>query len=99
VYSRKEEILMMFWGYGYGWPMIGMLIWNLVWLGLLALLIWLLVRWIFRATTRPHLPVDQPSAVEILRQRYARGEIDATTFEQMRERLEAGRERQPVSTG
>ena len=28
-------------------------------------------------------------AMEILRQRYARGEIDATTFDQMRERLEA----------
>jgi uncharacterized membrane protein len=31
----------------------------------------------------------QPSAMEILRQRYARGEIDAATFDQMRERLEA----------
>jgi putative membrane protein len=31
----------------------------------------------------------QPSALEILRQRYARGEIDATTYQQMRERLEA----------
>jgi len=30
-----------------------------------------------------------PSALEILRQRYARGEIDAATFEQMRERLES----------
>jgi putative membrane protein len=31
----------------------------------------------------------QPSALEILGQRYARGEIDAATFDQMRERLEA----------
>jgi uncharacterized membrane protein len=28
------------------------------------------------------------SAIEILRQRYARGEIDGTTFDHMRERLE-----------
>jgi putative membrane protein len=37
----------------------------------------------------PPVPPVQPSAMEILRQRYARGEIDATTFDQMRERLEA----------
>ncbi|GHO64193.1 hypothetical protein KSC_030850 [Ktedonobacter sp. SOSP1-52] len=30
-----------------------------------------------------------PDAMEVLRQRYARGEIDATSFEQMRERLES----------
>jgi len=32
-------------------------------------------------------PFPQPSATEILRQRYARGEIDTATYEQMRERL------------
>ncbi len=37
----------------------------------------------------PPVPPVQPSAMEILRQRYARGEIDAATFDQMRERLEA----------
>ena len=35
------------------------------------------------------LPGSDPTAREILNQRYARGEIDAATFEQMRERLEA----------
>jgi putative membrane protein len=34
-------------------------------------------------------PQQQLSALEILQQRYARGEIDAATFDQMRERLEA----------
>ena len=33
-------------------------------------------------------PLYQPSALEILQQRYARGEIDDVTFQQMRERLE-----------
>ncbi|HLZ58470.1 MAG TPA: SHOCT domain-containing protein [Ktedonosporobacter sp.] len=34
-------------------------------------------------------PVSQLSPMEILRQRYARGEIDAATFDHMRERLQA----------
>lgn len=33
-------------------------------------------------------PAENPPALEILRQRYAAGEIDGDTFEQMRERLE-----------
>ena len=40
----------------------------------------------------PALDTPAPTehqALEILRQRYARGEIDAATFDQMRERLEA----------
>ena len=83
------------WGYGYWWPMmivgiIGMTLWIVV----LAAIIWGVVRWLSRKTTPPTWqqtapPASGPSALEILRQRYARGEIDATTFEQMRERLEA----------
>ena len=34
-------------------------------------------------------PFQQSSPLDILRQRYARGEIDAATFDQMRERLDA----------
>lgn len=37
----------------------------------------------------PGVSPVQPSAMEILRQGYARGEIDAATFDQMHERLEA----------
>jgi len=42
-------------------------------------------------------PSSQPSALDILRQRYARGEIDDVTFQNMHERLEAldARERPP----
>ena len=45
----------------------------------------------------PTPPPSQLSALEILRQRYARGEIDDATFQNMRERLEASdaRERPP----
>jgi len=88
----------MMWGYEWGWPMaLWMGIGSILWIVALGLLIWALVHWLSgRARTNrfdyqypPTQPVQGPSALEILRQRYARGEIDATTYEQMRERLEA----------
>ena len=78
------------------------------WIVILALLIMALVRrfslrnryWqpyqgpSYNPGMRPNagMPPVQPSAMEILRQRYARGEIDAVTFDQMRERLESSNE-------
>ena len=67
-------------------------------IALFIALAWALLRWVF-PYIRPIMtgiiadifgmePVDTPP-LEILRQRYAAGEIDAVTFEQMRERLEA----------
>ena len=85
----------MMWGLGYLWPAILLMILGMtLWIVLLVVLIWALVRWLNSKTTSSsqhdrHMPPIEPSAMEILRQRYARGEIDHTTFEQMRERLEA----------
>jgi len=65
-----------------------------LWIALLVVLTWALIRWVNNRTTSPTQPANTlagsgPTPMEILSQRYARGEIDATTFEQMRERLEA----------
>ena len=67
---------------------------TLLWIALFLGLAWALIRWI-----SPYiLPMiadifgvgrAEPSALEILRRRYAAGEINAVRFEQMRERLEA----------
>jgi putative membrane protein len=65
-----------------------MIVGGLFWLAALGLLIWALVRWL---GSRSQTPPPGPSALEILRQRYARGEIDTATFEQLRERLEEDR--------
>lgn len=86
----------MMWGFGHGlWLLLPfLLLGKLFWLVLLVFLIGFLVRrFSYRRRYMPfygyHAPQSLPSALEILRQRYARGEIDATTFEQMRERIEA----------
>ena len=61
---------------------------------IVGLLIWGAIYWFNTRGRRMHpfpsgTPHHEPDALEILHQRYARGEIDATTFEQMRERLSA----------
>ncbi|HUY78845.1 MAG TPA: SHOCT domain-containing protein [Ktedonobacterales bacterium] len=83
----------MMWGYGYDFGWSGVLLMTLsmvFWFAVLGLLIWGLVRWMTRSfAPRGANPVQGMSAREILEQRFARGEIDAATFEQMRERLDA----------
>jgi putative membrane protein len=88
----------MMWGYPWsGTMMLWMSIWGIVWLVLLGIAIWALVHWVSHRTPVSGLS-SGPSAIEILRQRYARGEIDATTFEQMRERLEASQRSESLPT-
>ncbi len=93
--SYEREDTPMMWGYGLSWG--GMFLMSfgmLLWIALLVVLTWALIRWLSSKVTTSAPPVtitsvSGPSAMEILRQRYARGEIDTATFEQMRERLEA----------
>ncbi|GAC1401000.1 MAG: hypothetical protein NVSMB49_14480 [Ktedonobacteraceae bacterium] len=90
---------------------------RLLWLALLGILVWSLIRWVTTRGrhwnqplqytpgtpytmhreqpfggppvpgARPDEPLHQPSALEILSRRYANGEIDAATYENMRERI------------
>ncbi len=79
----------MMWGYGFSWS--GMLMMSLVsilCIALIVVLIWALVRWFNRQSTNATLQPPALSAMETLRQRYSRGEIDAATFEQMCAQLE-----------
>ncbi len=78
---------MMGYGYGYGWWMwIAMAIfWGLILVGIALVLFWLL---------RQARPIETgpapgaPRPIDILRERYARGEITREQFEQMRRDLE-----------
>ncbi|MFQ5741481.1 MAG: SHOCT domain-containing protein [Acidobacteriota bacterium] len=65
------------WGLGYGpvgW-MIMLLFWGLIVVGVVLLLRWLLEQ------TRPRGGSSGESALEILKKRYAKGEIDKEEFE------------------
>ncbi|HZO71713.1 MAG TPA: SHOCT domain-containing protein [Ktedonobacteraceae bacterium] len=91
----------MLWGFGHGLLFLLPLFFlgKVFWIVILALLIGFAIRRFgFRHRYAPYAqapfyhytaPQNQPSALEVLRQRYARGEIDAVTFDQMRERLQA----------
>lgn len=84
----------MHWGFGF-WPLF-----PLFWIGIIAFLCWSARRWYgWRDRRGPFYGQGEapfePNAMEILRRRYARGEIDGITFDQMRERLESsGRPRE-----
>ena len=92
------------WGYypaGYGWAGFFWMALNaLFWLALLGLLVWALARWLGRGPTHHAAPPPPPaSALDVLRQRYAGGELDEPTYLRMREQLAAPQWREPVSAG
>jgi uncharacterized membrane protein len=96
----------MMWGYDFSWGgMLLMLLSSLIWIAVFAVVVWGLIRWVNSKTTNSaplasSTAPSGPSALEILRQRYAHGEIDTATFEHMRERLESsGTQRYQQSNG
>ncbi len=92
----------MMWGYDFGWGWLLMSFGMVLWIALLVVLVWAVIRWLERKTSTSvsqeiGLPASRLPVLEILRQRYARGEIDYAMFEQMRAQLEASgvRDEQP----
>ena len=87
----------MTWGIGW-FMMLLMVVGAVLAVIVLGLLIWALVCWLGasplrQATPHPHLGGDGRGAspLDVLRERYARGEIDTDTFEDMRRRLDVTR--------
>ena len=65
------------WGGGWGFGMIGMLLWCV----LIILGIVLLARWIFSGSPGGGSNESRGRALDILKERYARGEIDKKEFD------------------
>ena len=81
---EKEKTNMMNMMYGFGiWWLLGMGMMVLFWIAIILLVVWV-VRSLF--PRERHSGYDQ--ALEMLRQRYAKGEISAAEYEQARARLE-----------
>lgn len=64
------------WDMGWGMPFFGLFFWLLVIIGFVSLIRWL----INRKPTPPHYETP----LDILKQRYARGEIDRDSYERMK---------------
>lgn len=83
----------MMWGYDGGWHSwwwgVGMLHMLLYW-GVLILAIALLVKWLFgRRSGGPSARSPDKTALDILKERYARGEIGKDEFDQKKRDLGA----------
>ena len=78
-------------GYGMGWGFAW--VFMLFWWVLIIVGIVLLVRWLVGSSHNSH-PIHDKTALDILKERYARGEINRETYEQMRRDLtgQGGRE-------
>lgn len=74
----------MMYGYGSGW--IWMMVMPLLWIGLIAVIIWAVVA-LAQRNGRQHRPQRGETPQEILDRRFASGEIDTGTYTQARARL------------
>jgi putative membrane protein len=69
------------WGPGFGWIFM-ILFWGVVIVGIVAIVRWVLEQRSERSAPRGRTPLD------VLRERYARGEIEREEFEQKRRDLD-----------
>ncbi|BCV20736.1 SHOCT domain-containing protein [Moorella sp. Hama-1] len=77
----------MMWGYNNWWGMgLGMLLWWALLLGIFVLAIYGLVSLLNRHGSQQ--PLKRPDPLEIVKERYARGEITTEEYQHMREELQ-----------
>src|SRR5690348_10050331 len=84
----------MYWSAGPSWAdALWMGLWTVLWIVLLGLVLWGVIRLLDRrpGPSSAHvwrIQSDEPSALEILNRRYARGELETEDYEEQRAHLE-----------
>jgi putative membrane protein len=62
-------------GYGYGFGIFHMIIWIVILIAIVALVVWLM-----RSATGPGMPPRRSTGLDVLEERYARGEINRDEY-------------------
>lgn len=89
----------MMWGYYGSWGgWLIMFLSMILWVGLLTVILVLAARTLGRRSSSRAEPTHPLSSMQILEQRYARGEIDEATFRRMRDELQSEELRAPTLT-
>ncbi len=71
----------------YNWGFNGMWLNWIFWLVIIGLIVWLILTNGKRYNTEKNIPFDNETPLDILKKRYARGEINKEQFEQMKKDL------------
>lgn len=80
--------------YGYGTGSVWMMLMPLLWIALIAAIVWAVIRLAQRPGGEHHTP-HRETPEEILDRRFALGEIDEDTYTRTRDRLAGGRSGRP----
>ncbi len=79
----------MMWWYGNGWMWFGMVLMVVFWIAVIFLIVWAIRQFSGRPSAASGTPPGAPrsNALDIARERYARGEISKEEYERIRRDL------------
>jgi putative membrane protein len=79
--------MMWDWGAGWGWGALGGISMVLLWIGLIILIVWVVMKVIKSSSNGTGGGESGKEALDIVKKRYAKGEISKEEFEQIKKDL------------